>query len=66
MSMARLCGCAGSSEPSLVACARGNSHELIRFVKHDKNILVCASVRTCDESLDSFNVFNLLPHNTVS
>ena len=42
------------------------SHELIRFVKHDKNILVCASVRTCDDPLESFNVFNLLPHNTVS
>ena len=42
------------------------SHELIRFVKHDKDILVCASVRTCDDPLESFNVFNLLPHNTVS
>ena len=29
------------------------SHELIRFVKHDKNILVCASVRTCDDPLES-------------
>ena len=42
------------------------SHELIRFVKHGKNTLVCASVRTCDDPLESFNVFNLLPHNTVS
>ena len=38
----------------------------INFIKHDKNSLVCASVRTCDDPLESFNVFNLLPHNTVS
>ena len=42
------------------------SHELFRFGKHDKNILVYAYVRTCDDPLESFNVFNLLPNNTVS
>ena len=29
-------------------------------------ILVCASVRTCDDPLESFNVFNLLVLVTVS
>ena len=38
------------------------SHELTRFVKYDAGackiiyILVCASVRTCDDPLESFNV----------
>ena len=29
-------------------------------------IFVCASVRTCDDPLESFNMFKLLPLNTVS
>ena len=35
MSMARLCGCAGSSEPSLGHVQEVASHEPTQFVKHD-------------------------------
>ena len=53
MSMARLCGCAGSSEPSLAAFARGNIScpETTRFVKPDaeacKNQFTSSFVRLC-------------------
>ena len=73
MSMTRLCGCAGSSEPSLAICAKGNiswadsvRKAWCRSMQKSIYVLVCASVRTCDDPLESLNVFNLLPHNTVS
>ena len=58
MPLARPCGCAGSSEPSLVACARGTMASFMHDAEACKNqsiyILVCASVRTCDDPQESF------------
>ena len=62
MPLTRPCGCVGLSEPLLVTCAKlPLSHELASFIdspmqKHSKSIyiLVCASVRTCEDPQESF------------
>ena len=57
MPLTRPCGCAGSSEPSLVACAKlPLSHELASFIDSIQRsiyILVCASLRTCEDPQES-------------
>ena len=76
MPLAILCGCAGSSEPSLVACARGTIISLTGSfhrqpnVKHDAEACINHFsfwfVRLCVRVMIHRNHLMCKTHNTIS
>ena len=76
MPLARPCGCAGSSEPSLVACARGTIISLTGSfyrqpnVKHDAEACInhfsSWFVRLCVRVMIHRNHLLCKTHNTIS
>ena len=67
MPLARLCGCAGSSEPSLVACARvlGQpkvKHDAEAYINHFSSWFV----RLCVRVMIHRNHLMCKTHNTIS
>ena len=48
MPQARLCGCAGSSEPSLIACARGTIVSLTGSFHRQPNVKPSCPAKGCD------------------
>ena len=76
MPLERLCGCAGSSEPSLVACARctiisyTGSFHIQPNVKHDAEACInhfsSWFVRLCVRVMIQMNLLMCKTHNTIS